>query len=143
MVADISDVLPNVISNMERFRMHKWAIPLAVVIGLGLAIPAGALANVSVNSSTGVRSCAVWDGRSGSEDNGYKVTVSTVFTAFILPMVILVFPFIALLMQLCGAREPRLDPPHNRLAATGIGLVSIYLIAKIVLGYIILTVLKY
>ena len=109
--------------------MHKWAIPLAVVIGLGLAIPAGALANQSINSGTGVKSCAVWDGRSGGEDNGYKVAISTVFAAFILPLVILVFPFVALLMQLCGAREPRLDPPHNRLAATGIGLVSIiYLI---------------
>ena len=70
--------------------MHKWAIPLAVVIGLGLAIPAGALANQSVNVGTGVRTCAVWDGRSGSEDNGYKVAVSTVFAAFILPLVILV-----------------------------------------------------
>ncbi len=73
-------------------RMHKWAIPLAVVIGLGLAIPAGALANQSVNAGTGVRTCAVWDGRSGSEDNGYKVAVSTVFAAFILPLVILVRP---------------------------------------------------
>ena len=24
-------------------------------------------------------------------------------------------------MQLCGAREPRLDPPHNRNAMTAIG----------------------
>ncbi len=104
--------------------MHKWAIPLACVIGLGLAIPAGALANQAVNSGTGVRTCAVWDGRSGSEDNGYKVVVSTVFASFILPMAILVFPFIALLMQLCGGREPRLDPPHNRLAATGLGMVK-------------------
>jgi hypothetical protein len=70
--------------------MHKWAIPLAVVIGLGLAIPAGALAKQSSNPNTGVSSCGVWDGRSGSEDNGYKVAISTVFTAFILPLVILV-----------------------------------------------------
>ncbi len=53
--------------------MHKWAIPLAWVIGLGLAIPAGALANQNVNANTGVRTCAVWDGRTGSEDSGYKV----------------------------------------------------------------------
>lgn len=53
--------------------MHKWAIPLAWVIGLGLAIPAGALANQNVNANTGVRTCAVWDGRAGSEDSGYKV----------------------------------------------------------------------
>jgi len=59
--------------------MHKWAIPLAWVIGLGLAIPAGALANQNVNANTGVRTCAVWDGRAGSEDSGYKVYLNTFY----------------------------------------------------------------
>ena len=91
---------------VRKTRMHKWAIPLAWVIGLGLAIPAGALANMNLNQNTGIRSCAVWDGR-GSGSNGYKVAVSNVFVAFMLPALVLIFPLLALLMQLCGAREPR------------------------------------
>jgi len=53
--------------------MHKWAIPLAWVIGLGLAIPVGALAKVSMNIYTGQKSCSVWDIRTGTDDTGYKV----------------------------------------------------------------------
>ncbi len=54
--------------------MHKWAIPLAWVIGLSLAIPVGALAKVSMNINTGHKSCSVWDMRTGMDDTGYKVS---------------------------------------------------------------------
>ena len=90
----------------RKTRMHKWAIPLAWVIGLGLAIPAGALGSVIINQYTGRRSCAVWDGFS-NHSNGYKVAVSNVFVSFLVPVLVILFPLIALLMQLCGAREPR------------------------------------
>ena len=108
--------------------MHKWAIPLAWVIGLGLAIPAGALSSSDyISLQTGVKTCAVWDGR-GSDSTQYKVTVSMFFVNFLLPVVLLVFPFIALTMQFCGARQPRLDPPHNRTALTAILLVVVFLL---------------
>ena len=51
------------------------------------------------------------------------MAIVTVFASFIGPTLILIFPFIALFMQLCGAREPKLDPPHNRNAMTAIGKV--------------------
>ena len=46
------------------------------------------------------------------------------------PLLILLFPFIALFMQLCGAREPRLDPPHNRNAMTAIALVFVFMASR-------------
>ena len=51
------------------------------------------------------------------------MAIGTVFASFIGPTLILIYPFIALFMQLCGAREPKLDPPHNRNAMTAIGKV--------------------
>ena len=54
----------------------------------------------------GVPSCSVWDGM-GDRGAGYKVAISNVFAAFILPLIIIVYPFIALLMQICGGRMPR------------------------------------
>ena len=39
---------------IRKTRMHKWAIPLAWVLGLGLAIPAGALSYVYRNYYTQV-----------------------------------------------------------------------------------------
>ena len=86
--------------------MHKWAIPLAWIIGFGLAGVAGAMARVTLNQNTGMQTCAVWDGR-GSGSSGYNVAVANVFASFIVPTIILVFPFIALLMQVCGGRQPR------------------------------------
>jgi hypothetical protein len=53
-----------------------------------------------------------------------RVVVSTVFASFVIPLVILFFPFLALLLQLCGARKPRLERPHNFVVATGLGLVT-------------------
>ena len=35
---------------VRKTRMHKWALPLAWVIGMGLAIPGGALSEVWSNS---------------------------------------------------------------------------------------------
>ena len=105
--------------------MHKWAIPLVWVIGLGLAIPAGALAYDSVDVTMGRKTCRVWDGRGHSQPN-YWVELSAVIVAFFVPFVILIFPVIALMMQLCGNREPRLDPPHSRTAATGVALAFIF-----------------
>ena len=81
--------------------MHKWAIPLAVVIGLGLAIPAGALSSVQ-QSSSGVQTCSLWNGF-GSNDN-HKVAVSLVFVTFFLPLVLLAFPFTLLAMQFFKCR---------------------------------------
>lgn len=114
---------------VRKTRMHKWAIPLAWVIGLGLAIPAGALSSVTLNQNTGISSCAVWDGR-GSGSNGYKVALVNVFVAFIIPLLVLLFPFIAIFMQLCGARQPRLDPPHNRTAMTAVALIVVFVATR-------------
>ena len=54
----------------------------------------------------GVPFCSVWDGM-GDRGAGYKVAISNVFAAFILPLIIIAYPFIALLMQICGGRMPR------------------------------------
>ena len=54
----------------------------------------------------GVPFCSVWDGM-GDRGAGYKVAISNVFAAFVLPLIIMVYPFIALLMQICGGRMPR------------------------------------
>jgi hypothetical protein len=83
--------------------MHKWSIPLAWVLGLGLAIPAGALAWDSVNATTMTKMCSIWDGRGHSKSN-YWVQLSMVVVGFFIPLV----------MQLLGSRQPRLDPPHSR-----------------------------
>ncbi len=44
----------------------------------------------------------------------FQIAVANVFVAFLLPTLIIFFPFLALLMQLCGGREPRLEQPHSR-----------------------------
>ena len=75
-----------------------------------------------------VSNCGVWDGL--GDNNGYKVAIATVFASFVGPLLILVYPFIALFMQLCGAREPRLDPPHNRNAMTAIALVFVFVASR-------------
>ena len=113
--------------------MHKWGIPLMWVIGLGLAIPAGAIAYEWYRPEAQTKRCAVYHSTSGSVgDSGYYVILSEVIVAFLLPVVLAIFPFIALLMQLCGGREPRLDPPHNRTAMTCIGLIVVLVAAAAV-----------
>ena len=105
--------------------MHKWSIPLIWVIASGLAITAGAIAVVSCNPSTRVQSCLIWDNKN-SDSAGYKIGLSLFLVAFVLPLIVLSFPLIALTMQIFNCREPRLDPPHNRTALTGILLVIFY-----------------
>ena len=73
-------------------------------------------------------SCSVWDGNNASSNNS-KVAVTLFFVVFVLPLVVLIFPFIALAMQVFGCREPRLDPPHSRTALTGTILAVIYIIS--------------
>ncbi len=94
-------------------RTHKWVIPLTWVLGLGLAIPAGALAWDAVNATTHTQMCSIWDGR-GSHTSNYWVQLSMVIVGFIIPAAVLFFPVIALTMQLLGSREPRLEPPYSR-----------------------------
>ena len=114
---------------VRQTRMHKWAIPLAWIIGFGLSAVAGALARVTMNQNTGIQSCAVWDGR-GSGSSGYSVAVSNVFVSFIGPTLIILFPFIALLMQVCGGRQPKLDPPHNRNAMIALALAFVFVVSR-------------
>ena len=104
-------------------------IPLVWVLGLGLAIPAGALAYDSTTPATGIRTCTIWDGRGMGQSN-FWVQVSGVVLGFFLPLVLLLFPVLALAMQVCGSREPRLDPPHNRTAWTALGLFAIFLATR-------------
>ena len=76
--------------------MHKWAIPLAWVIGVGIAIAPGAMATMSCGQ------CGVFHfglGRTRSGSNEYYVNLSFYIIAFVLPWVILMFPLLALVMQ--------------------------------------------
>jgi len=50
--------------------------------------------------------------------------------AFILPWVILMFPLIALFMQFCGARSPRLDPPHSRTALIMVLFILLFIASR-------------
>lgn len=105
--------------------MHKWSIPLAWVIGLGLAIPAGAIAYDARNIMTGIQTCVVWDGR-GQNNSNFWVQLSLILVGFFLPLILLLFPLIALTMQLCGAREPHLNHPHNRIAGIAACLAVVF-----------------
>jgi hypothetical protein len=67
----------------------------------------------------------VWNGID-SYSTGYKIAVALFFVLFVMPMIILSFPLVALSMQVFGCREPRLDPPHSRTAITGVLLIILY-----------------
>ena len=110
----------------RRTRMHKWAVPLAWVLGLGLAIPAGAVASMSCGQC-GVFHAQQNAGRQGTE---YWVNLAYLLAAFLLPWLVLMFPLMALLMQLCGARQPRLDPPHSRTAAIMVALILLFIASR-------------
>ena len=56
-----------------------------------------------MNQNTGVQSCAAWHGKG----SGKEVAATNVFVSFLGPVLIMLFPFIALLMQLSGSRLPR------------------------------------
>ena len=95
----------------RRTKMHKWAIPLAWVLGVGVAIAPGAMATMNCGQ------CGVFHfGFMNSSSTEYYVNLSFLIVAFILPWIVLMFPLLALFMQLCGSRSPRLDFPHNRTA---------------------------
>jgi len=109
----------------RRTRMHKWAIPLAWVVGLGIAVPAGAMATMSCGQ------CSVFHfGRTNVNGSEFYINLAFLIVAFILPWVILMFPLIALLMQLCGARSPRLDPPHSRTALIMISFILLFVASR-------------
>ena len=106
-------------------RFHKWAIPLTWVLGLGLAIPAGALAADIFDTTTNTVTCAIWHGRDGTGSNFY-VQLSMVIVGFFIPLLILFFPVGALALQLLGSREPRLQPPHSRTGWTAVLLFFVF-----------------
>ena len=104
--------------------MHKWAIPLAWVIGVGIAIAPGAMATMSCGQ------CSVFHfgmRRTRTGSNEYYVNLAFYIMAFVLPWIVLMFPLLALLMQLCGARSPRLDFPHNRTAMIMLIFILLFL----------------
>ena len=115
----------------RKTRMHKWAIPLACVIGLGIGVPAGAMATMD---SCG--RCEVWhsirhDGvPMEAVGNAANVLLAFLVSGFIVPTVLIFFPLIALLMQLCGARSPRLDPPHSRTALLMVLFLGLFLFSR-------------
>ena len=102
--------------------MHKWAIPLAWVLGVGIAIAPGALATMSCGQ------CGVFHfGRTSTGTSEYYVNLSYYIVAFILPWIVLMFPLLALFMQLCGARSPNLDFPYNRTAIIMVLFILIFI----------------
>ena len=89
--------------------MHKWAIPLAWVIGVGIAIAPGAMATMSCGQ------CGVFHfglGRTRSGSNEYYVNLSFYIIAFVLPWIILMFPLLALVMQVTKKSIKLLSPNY-------------------------------
>ena len=72
----------------------------------------------------------MWHLTQGSSTSEFNVALTNVFVSFFVPSIILLFPLIALFMQVCGARSPRLDPPHNRNAWTTITLSLIFVVTR-------------
>jgi len=68
---------------------------------------------------------ALWDGQS-TGGGGFAGMIVKVVVGFFVPALLIVFPFVALSLQLSGGREPRLDPPHSRTAATALALCVIF-----------------
>ena len=82
--------------------MHKWAIPLAWVLGLGISIAPGSLATMSCGQ------CGVFHfghGRTRSGSNEYYVNLSFYIIAFVLPWIVLMFPLLALVMQVLPSKK--------------------------------------
>ena len=74
--------------------MHKWANPLAWMIRAGIAIALGALATMSCGQ------CGVFHfglGRTRSWSNEYYLSFYIITS--VLPCVILIFPLLALVIQ--------------------------------------------
>ena len=123
----------------RRTRMHKWAIPLAWVLGVGVAIAPGAMATMNCGQ------CEVFHfrrhsqgpyqnqgpySRAQSNSTEYYVNLAYLIVTFILPWVVLMFPLLALVMQLCGARSPRLDFPHNRTAMIMVAFILLFIATR-------------
>ena len=121
----------------RRTRMHKWAIPLAWVLGVGVAIAPGAMATMNCGQ------CEVFHFRRQSQGSypgqgpyrnhnstEYYVNLAYLIVTFILPWVVLMFPLLALVMQLCGARSPRLDFPHNRTAMIMVIFILLFIATR-------------
>ena len=114
-------------------KMHKWAIPLAWVLGLGIGVPAGAMATMD-----NCGRCEVWHAipsthdmrRSFDDGNAQNVLLAFLVGGFIVPLVLLVLPLIALFMQLCGARSPKLDPPNSRTAVIMVLFVVLFIVSR-------------
>jgi len=62
----------------------------------------------------------------GTGSAGFATVLLRTIVGFFVPLVLTAFPFVALAMQLGGTREPRLDPPHSRTAATALALCVIF-----------------
>ena len=74
--------------------MHKWAIPLAWVVGLGIAVPAGAMATMKCGQ------CSVFHfGLTNDSGSEFYINLAFLIVAFILPWLIMMFPLLALFMQ--------------------------------------------
>merc|ERR1719215_651851 len=99
-------------SNRSRpSKMHKWGIPLAAVIGIGVSVPAGTLASMSYGQ------CSAWHPlTNGYQSTQYSMNLGYLMSTLAVPTFLLFFPLVALFMQVCGAREPKLVPPYSRIA---------------------------
>merc|ERR1719195_488082 len=80
--------------------------------------------------------CEVWHSMSTTGvpleavGNAANVLLAFLVSGFIVPTVLICFPLIALLMQLCGARSPRLDPPHSRTALIMVLFLGLFLFSR-------------
>ena len=86
----------------RKTRMHKWGIPLACVVGIGVSLPAGTVATVNYGE------CAAWhvDGAQMSGTN-FNMNLSFLIANFLVPACLFVFPFLALFMQVLTDRRLR------------------------------------
>ena len=84
----------------RKTRMHKWGIPLACVVGIGVSLPAGTVATVNYGE------CAAWhvDGAQMSGTN-FNMNLSFLIANFLVPACLFVFPFLALFMQVLTDRR--------------------------------------
>ena len=94
----------------RKTKMHKWGIPLAVVIGIGVSVPAGTMATMkdqnlpyggqSMNTyGNQHRDCAAWHEVSMVTGTDYSMNLGFLLSTFLIPAILLLFPLIALLMQ--------------------------------------------
>lgn len=123
--------------NSNPSRVHKWGIPLAVVIGIGVSVPAGTLATLKQGD------CSTWNLQptymlsnpgayiQGNYDKlygtNYSMNLGFLVASFVVPAVLVLLPLVALLMQVCGGSEPRLAAPHSRTVWTLILYIILFI----------------